>query len=249
MRKTLLMAGALLAMTATFAQASGVELAWNSCYGQLGSASLKTNACAVTTGGQNMYASFRPPAGILKLEGIEVFIDYQVAGGVLPCWWNFSSVPPQPRTLALVTQHVSPADGNGVPTTPCDNHYFLDNLAGGGGGGIVTGVDRGQLKGLAAIGAGSGLPVAADAQQYGIGFRITNALATGGTCLGCLQQACFVLNTINLTSFGVPNVVLQAPHPGSENFVTYQGNAAATGCPGATPTRNATWGSVKSLYR
>ena len=97
MRKTLLMAGALLAMTATFAQASGVELAWNHCFGQLGAASLKTNACTVNTGGQSMYASFRPPAGIAKLEGIEVYVDYQVAGGVLPCWWNFSAVPPQPQ--------------------------------------------------------------------------------------------------------------------------------------------------------
>lgn len=247
MRKTLLMAGALLAMTATFAQASGVELAWNHCFGQAGAASLKTNACNVTNGGQSMYASFRPPAGIAKLEGIEVFIDYQVTGGVLPCWWNFAVA--QTRNLALVVQQTSPTDANsGLPVILCDNHYFLNNLAGGGGGGIVTGVDRGQLKGLAAIGAGSGLPVVADAQQYGIGFRITNA-STGPGCVGCTEQACFVLNTINLTSFGVPNVVLQSPHPGSDNWVTWQGNAAATGCPGATPTRNATWGSVKSLYR
>lgn len=246
MRKALLMAGALLAMTATLASADGLELAWNQCFGQAGAVSLRTSACAVTTGNQAMYASFRPPA-IAKLEGIEVFIDYQVQGGVLPCWWTFQVG--SPRTPALVPLHTSPTDANGAPVILCDNHYFLDNAAAGGGGGITTGVDRGQLKGIGAIAAGTGLPVAAGAQQYGVGFRVTNILTTGGTCLGCLQGACFVLNTINLTSLGQPNVVLQSPHPGSDNWVTWQGNAAATGCPGATPTRNATWGSVKSLYR
>jgi hypothetical protein len=244
MRKALLMSMVLLAMTATVASATGVELAWNQCYGQVGAASIRTSACAVTTGDQAMYASFRPPA-IAKLEGIEVFIDFQVQGGAMPCWWNMSVG--QTRTAALVPLHTSPTDVNGVPTILCDNHYFLDHAADGGGGMVVTGVDRGQLKGLGAIAAGTGLPVAPDAQQYGVGFRITNILTT--SCAGCLQGGCFILNTINLTSLGVPNVVLQSPHPGSDNFVTWQGNAAAMGCPGSSPARNATWGSVKSLFR
>lgn len=247
MRKTLLMAGALLAMTSTVALASGVELAWNGCFGQAGTALTRTSACASNTGAQAMYASFRPPAGVNALEGEDVFIDYQVPGGPLPCWWNFSAG--QSRATALVILATSPTDANGAPTVLCDNHYFLDNGAVGGGGMVVTGADRGQLKAIAGIGAGTGLPVAADGQQYGIGFRMTNALTTGTGCLGCLQAACFVLNTINLTSVGVPDVVLQSPHPGSTNFVTWQGDAAGTNCPGATPTRNATWGSVKSLYR
>lgn len=248
MRKALLMAGALLAMTATFASASGLELAWNQCFGQLGAASMRTSACTVNTGNQAMYASFRPPAGVNQLEGAEIFIDYQVAGGSLPCWWNLSAG--QTRTPALVPLHVSPTDANGVPLIACDNHYFLDNIASGGGGMVVTGVDRGQLKGIVAIQAGTGTAVAANAQQYGCGFRITNATTTGGTCPGCLSQACFVLNTINLAlAPGTPALALQAPHPGSENWISWQGSSAQTGCPGATPTRNATWGSVKSLYR
>lgn len=244
MRKTLLMAGALLAMTSTAALASGVDLAWNHCFGQTGAAETRTSACAVTTGAQAMYASFNPPAGIARLEGIEVYVDYQVAGGSLPCWWNFATG--QLRNTNLVTLPVSPTDSNGDPTVLCGNHYFLANGAAGGGGGIVTGVDRGQLKGIGAIAAGTGLPVAAEAQQYGMGFRFTN-LNTGAGCLGCLDPACFVLNTINLTSLGVPNVVLQ--NPTQRNYVTWQGNAAGTNCPGATPARNATWGSVKALYR
>jgi hypothetical protein len=246
MRKILLMAGALLAMTATLASASGVELAWTQCYGQAGAVSMRTSTCAVTTGQQAMYASFRPPPGVNALEGIDVFIDYQVQGGAVPCWWNFSVGAT--RNLNLVVLTPTPTDINGDPTVLCGAHYFLANNASGGGGMIVTGADRGQLKGIEGIAAGSGQPVPADVQQYGIGFRITNA-NTGAGCPGCLSAACFVLNTINLTSAGLPDVKLQSPHPGSDNWVTWQQNAAGTGCPGATPTRNATWGSVKSLYR
>ncbi len=247
MRKTLLMAGALLAMTATYSHAVGLELAWNHCYSQAGAVSLRTSACTSNIGLQAMYASFKPPAGVNKLEGLEAFVDFQVTGGVMPCWWNMTAGN-APRATALSVRPVSPADATtGLPTVLCANHYFFDNNGSGGGGMVVTGVDRGQLKGLVAIAAGTGLPVAADAQQYGMGFAISNANTT--TCTGCLSSACLVLNTINLTSFGVPNVVLQSPSPGSENWITWQANALTTGCPGATPTTKSTWGSVKSLYR
>lgn len=121
--------------------------------------------------------------------------------------------------------HTSPTDANGTPVIACDHHYFVGMGASGGGGMIVTGTDRGQLKAIAAIAAGTGLPVAAEAQQYGCGFRITNGNTTDGTCSGCLLHACFVLNTINLTSLGIPNVVMQSPHPGSESYITWQAGA------------------------
>lgn len=246
MRKTLLMAGALLAMTATFANAAGLELAWNQCFGQAGAASLRTSACNSNTGQQAMYASFRPPPGQNQLEGLDVFVDFQTSGGSLDCWWDMSIGNPT-RNSALVSLHVSPADANGVPLITCDNHYFLDAGASGGGGMVVTAADRGQMKGFTAIAAGTGQPVAAEAQQYGFGFRITNANTL--SCTGCQRSACFVLNTINMTSVGVPPTVIQSPHPGSENWVTFNGDGASTNCPGSTPTRNATWGSLKSLYR
>jgi hypothetical protein len=107
---------------------------------------------------------------------------------------------------------------------------------------IVTGLGRGQFDGIAAIAAGTGLPVAADAQQYGFGFRILNgSTLPAGTCGGCTADICFVLNTILLTSFGVPNVVMQSPHPGSDNWVSWR--------PDTTPIPNRTWGAIKSIYR
>lgn len=238
------MAGALLALWSTPSFSVGVELAWNACYGQSGAATALTSNCDSNKGSQIMVASFRPPAGVLKLEGIEVFIDFRVAGSTLPCWWNLAYG--QLRQPQLVPLHVSPTDVNGAPLIPCDNHYFLDAGAAGGGGMIFTGANGGQLKGIGAIAAGTGLPVQADAQQYGIGFRIMNGGTTDGTCAGCLPHACFYLNTINLTALGVQSIVMQSPHPGSENLVTWQ-----PGTPDLcyTSLQSRTWGQIKSIYR
>lgn len=244
MCKALLIAGALLALTPSRAFPVGIELAWNACFGRSGAQPLMLSTCDADTGSQSMFASFWPPAGVTRLEGIEVFVDFAVTGGAMPCWWNLSFG--QIRNPNLVPLHISPTDANGAPLIPCDHHYFLGVGAAGGGGMIVTGVDRGQLKGIAAIAAGTGLPVPANEQQYGFGFRITNGNTTGGTCAGCLSHACFVVNTINLTDFGEPYVVMQTPHPGSENYITWQ-----PGDPYScfTPVQSRTWGAIKSIYR
>ena len=250
--KTLLMAGALLALTAVPALPSGLELAWNQCYGQMGAVSIRTSACAVNTGSQRIIASFRPPAGINALEGIEVFVDYQVTGGVLPCWWNFAAG--QLRNNQLEVLHVSPTDVNGNPIIVCDSHYFLDHGASGGGWMTVTGADLGHLRGIASLPAGTGLPVAAEGQQYGVGFRFTNGHTVPATsCHGCAQSACMVLSLIRLYSPGLPDIALNSPHPGSLNVVKWQGDGLGfcTGFigPPPVPVLQNTWGAIKSIYR
>ena len=72
-----------------------------------------------------------------------------------------------------------------------------------------------------------------------------------GACTGCLSPACLVLNDVELdqvhgTPGGDVNVVTNAL-PGRNNFITWQGGDA--NCPGETATKNATWGSIKALYR
>jgi hypothetical protein len=248
MRWALVMAGALLAMAATPAFPSGLELAWNHCFGQAGALSVRTSTCAVNTGSQSMFVSFRPPAGVNRLEGIEVYVDYQISGGALPCWWNFAAG--QLRHAQLTPLPVSP------PLVLCDNHYFLDHGATGGGWMLATGSDRAQLRGVTIIPAGTGQPVPEDAQQFGFGFRIANeGTVPAASCPGCLNLACIMLNMIRLYSPGQPDVLLLAPHPGSENWITWQANAAQASCPGAdqpppsVPVLPHTWGSIKSIYR
>ena len=197
MRKPLLIAAALLALTTTPAFPSGIELAWNHCFGQAGAVGVRTSACDVNTGNQLLVASFRPPAGPNVFIAVEAYVDYQVSGGVLPCWWDFSTG--QLRQNQLVILPVSPSDANGDPAIACGNHYFRDHDGIGGGGMIVTGFDRGQLRGVAAIQTGLAAPIPAEAQQYAIGFRIANgSTVPGTTCPGCTQSTCMILNGIKL---------------------------------------------------
>lgn len=165
MRRAVFMTGALLALTSTAAFATGIELAWNHCFGQVGAQSMRTSACTTNSGSHR--------------------------------------------------------------------------------------VDRGQFRGVAALPAGSGLPVEAEAQQYGIGFRIANGnTVPAASCQGCFQETCVVLTLVRLYSTGSPDVALNSPHPGSDNWITWQGQSAAVRCldpPPLVPALQHTWGQIKSI--
>src|SRR5262245_66214716 len=119
MRKTLLMAGALLALAATAASAApGVDLAWTQCRGKGGAAVTRTSACTSTTGNAgSLFASVNPPSGVNVLEGAEIYVDYQESGAALSCWWNFATGTP--RSAALVALFLPNPDANGDATVLC----------------------------------------------------------------------------------------------------------------------------------
>jgi hypothetical protein len=86
---------------------------------------------------------------------------------------------------------------------------------------------------------------------------INNAKTTGtGSCAGCTDGACIVLNSVKVTQPATVHQDYTITNPLGRAYVLWQAGGAnpgsgpnGTGCPGATPTRNETWGSVKSLYR
>ena len=71
-------------------------------------------------------------------------------------------------------------------------------------------------------------------------------------CPGCEQPMCMCLENLTLyqTAGTPPMDAILLTEAASRNYVTWQGGAVPwSGCPGATPVKNRTWGSVKSLYR
>ena len=75
-----------------------------------------------------------------------------------------------------------------------------------------------------------------------------DAAYDGATCAGCDVPACIQLSRVDM----VYDVNHQPPpisltQPDLLKFVTYYGGTP--NCLGAVPTRNATWGQVKALYR
>jgi hypothetical protein len=66
-----------------------------------------------------------------------------------------------------------------------------------------------------------------------------------GTCDGCLLPAIWGLKKIDWTTPTTVNT-LDLPYDGGNQCLTWQGSTLACGL---VPTRNTTWGQVKSLYR
>src|SRR5215510_288691 len=77
MKKTLLITGVLLALTASIASAAGgINLAWNDCWGG-GGVNAKTFACNTNAGNNDMYVSFDPGVDYPDMVGSDDIIDLQ----------------------------------------------------------------------------------------------------------------------------------------------------------------------------
>ena len=248
MKKTLLICGALLALTASVASAAaGLNFYWNGCSAAAG-VSNKTFACTSNTAtGHTAIGSYIPPAGVTALTGIEIVIDLASTTSPLPAWWQFKNTGTC-RQGSLGMNFVFP----GLPGD-CQDYY---GLAGGASGNLASynignrGPNTARILGVAAVDQLQALPLDETLQYYAFTMTINNLKTVGtGACAGCSDPVCIVLNRIKLTQpagvgdFAVDDVAT------SQNL-TWQGIGGINAqCPGATPTHSTTWGSVKALYR
>lgn len=239
MRRSLLLAIALLACTATLAPAQGLNLAWNDCGGNANKAFACNSNTATTS---SMTGSYYAPAGVGRMSGNEVVIDLQSAAAVVPAWWQVRGTG-HCRNGAL-TANV------GTPGT-CENDFWAGNGAGGIGAYNVSGVLTGRARLLMAFAVPADFtgPVPSDVETYAFTVNVSNVKTVGtGACAGCLTPVCIVLSSIRVTQpVGVGDFMIV--DPAVRNYVTWQGGEVYGGCPQATPTKNATWGLLKSLYR
>ena len=91
--------------------------------------------------------------------------------------------------------------------------------------------------------------IASATEYYAFEIRIDHSKTTGAdACAGCTTPACIVLNQIDLIvrdgQFATRYALFQ---PVSSYSLRWQGYLA--GCPFIVPTRNTTWGQIKSQYR
>ena len=250
MKKVTLLCGLLLAMTATIASAEGLNIRWNQCFGD-GGAINKTFACTTNSLlSNNAHGTFVLAADMVNVSGTEVVLDIASAGSTLPAWWSFKN--------AGTCRQLNSGYATNLAGATCPD--WAGGQATGGVGAYNVGF-RGSNT--ARIIAASAVPVAALAsltaaqEFYAFTFQFTGAKTVGlGSCAGCLAPVCLVFNSINLTTpIAANNHKVSGPANGTDsNFCTWQGGGNptvgnVTGCPAATPTRQATWGMVKSLYR
>lgn len=250
MKKVMLLAGMLLAISAVAANAAGLSLRWNACSLDAGVAN-KTSACTSNLGNAgSLVASFNTDTDVFGATGIEVIIDLASSGAAWPAWWSVAC-----RTPITLNSAISPAAAN------CFD--WSSGTSVGGLASFTSGLYYGPtsariLGGFAVPPAGvdvPALPAASGTEFFAFNVVLSNAKTTGtGSCAGCTTPVCLVFNNIKMVSGLVTSAILNQPAVPGSNVATWQGGAGVTstlggGCPAATPSRNATWGSVKSLYR
>lgn len=252
MKKVTLLCGMLLALTAGVAAAApGVNLKWQACFGD-GGVTNRNFVCNTNTGTSNiLVGSFELGADILAASGNEVVIDIATAGA-LPPWWAFKNAGTC-RQNSLSMNFSAP--GTAVVCT--------DWAAGQSAGGIgaynigIAGPNTARIVAAIAVPASALADLFAGQEYFSNNVVINNAKTVGtGSCAGCTVPACIVFNSCKVTTqIAANDRTVSGPTNGTDsNYATWQGGAGATsprgtGCGQATPTRNSTWGSVKSLYR
>jgi hypothetical protein len=238
MKSTLLSAVVALGLAST-AQAGGINLAWNDC-GAFGAPS-RTFACDTNNGVNSLFVSFSPPSSLPDMIGAQGVIDLSSSSGTMPQWWNLP-IPGGCRTVlgfqsdftAGPFNCADPWSGLGA-TADQYTFQFQGNL------------NHSRL--LWVVTAPTGIPVTAGVEYYAISFNITNQRTVGTpSCAGCLDPVCIVAQQVELLRQAPPSQPsVLITNPLLSQSVTWQTGVA--NCPGATPSRNSTWGSVKALYR
>lgn len=249
MKKVMLLCGMLLALTATVASAAqGLNLRWNACFGD-GGVQNRASTCLVNTGTNGLTGSFEMGSDLAGVTGIEGILDLASAGAALPAWWTFVNVG-SCRSVSLTSNGtISPA------AVVC-----ADWSGGAAAGGLAAyqvglyGANTARIKVGFAVAAS--VELFGGQEYFGMNVNINNAKTVGtGLCAGCTTPVCIVFNSCNVVpGTNAGRKIVGATDGTGSNFATWQGGAGVgtalgNGCPAATPTRNSTWGSVKSLYR
>lgn len=240
MKKTLLIAGAMLTLSAALALAApGTRIAWNDCGGPKN----MTSTCASNFETQKvLQGSYELPPPGATVTGNEIILDAaDPTGAPLSCWWNMVSTN-APRA----------AGWDMIFTNPVNCADYWGSIPGGptGGSGASSSGNRVRFGGIVAISESGAQPIPDGVEFYSFSWRLKFANTTGGTCPGCNTPNMQInLQDINVTqpTGGGPSI-----HLGPDPTVVQQCakfNTAITSCDAATPTKNSTWGQVKALYR
>ncbi len=238
----------LLACTTEAMSANGLNLSWDGC-GAAGTAN-KNFACSYNYWSEYLVISAAFPAGLPvgNSPNFTANLAFVPGSGSLPSWWSVSGTGAC-RPNAILPRGYEPPGGLGA----CAAGYIGD------GGNVslawssdplVSGRRNLVVSNPPAIGAGGTLETPGP-ERHLFTLEISHAKSTGaGLCNGCSTPVCIVLNSLTVTSVYAPYTPLvYITNPLQRNFVTWQGGTSGMAiCPAATPARNSTWGSLKSLY-
>ncbi len=267
----LILALALAATTTRAAtSAPGVSLNWDRCFGD-GSVQYKQFACDRNLGSDRLVGTFELAQDFASVTGFEIRMDVGSLSNPLPAWWrvNFAgSCRPTGLTASLLPPagSIACADWAGGQAGGGIAAYQLDTFN----------LDRARIVVGTAVPAP--VDLFAGQEYFMFSLNLTHAKTTGtGACAGCTDPVVMFLSSVNVVPWTGPSLILNrgANYSGSQ-WVSWQNGYPTnvvlppvcefnpiipshcalnqttffTVLPySVTPTRNSTWGQVKSLYR
>jgi hypothetical protein len=240
MKKTLLLAGLLLVVSASLASAAGISVNWgNDCWGDnpLQNRVWACNANNYT--GVRMTCSFKPIETKATFIASDLYMEGMTEAAVVPDWWKLGSGECRSNLITLSS------DGSVLGGPDC-----LDVWQGLGGGGIgLYSSEDNRMHVNAVWAVADAVEAPAETEIFAAQFRVATGKTLGTTaCAGCAVPALWSLNYIQVGYLGemVP-LILDYPYAGGNQCLSWQSSSLP--CAKPVPARNTTWGQVKSLYR
>lgn len=240
-----LVACALCARSA--AAAEGIYLTWHDCFQGASHTSNLDFACADNFGSNDLYCAFTMPQAANNVLAVEAVVDIQHSSPSLPDWWRLD--------VGGCRQGNLMASANPAGKTACVDMWQGTGAIAGVQGYIPSeprgAASQARIKVAASVLPPEAVSVDGTSMYYAVRITLANNNTVGpGSCSGCGQPACLVLNSILVGRIpGSPggDYFLQIPGAGDANWARWQGGSGAD-C-AAVPVRNRAWGQVKSLYR
>ena len=216
---------------------AGVNLGWSNCATN-GTTMNRAFTCDDNGTSFSLVGSFKNGFDVADFVAVSAAVDVSTSSPSIPAWFSFGVGGCREGELSL---------GNVGNLAGCTNPYSGANQ---GGGLIVengSSPDRFRVRldwarDIPGMLSGGVLNTA-----FVLGMSSANSFDEGfGMCAGCNVPACFVLNAVEVysNSQGRVRIIESAD---VRNWASWQGGTG--NCPGATPSRKATWGQVKALYR
>jgi hypothetical protein len=227
------------------AAGAGLSIAWQDCNPPVGSGfNNQVFGCASDISEFPLFPSFSLAAPMDSVYSMELVIDVNIAGtegDPLPVWWMMA---PDCRANGWAA--------DGARSLSCNDAW--NGLGTGSFQGWITGTPGWSTRHARLLVASGVLPqdaVTLLANDIYTACRVL--LRTTNTTLcndGCTTPACLVFNSLLVRRLHTPadeEILISGPEAGGSDRAVWQGGTGAD-CQ-AVPTRRATWGAVKALYR
>ncbi len=238
-----------LLVVAPVTHAAGLNLAWDQCLSDGGSAAKKF-ACNTNAGFEYLYGSFIPGQNHPQFCGCLYYVDIQAETATLPSWWQFYwSESCRPTALGMTFDFTS------LTTQSCNDPF--NGTAVGGIANYVVGTHtrpdftpRANAARIYAAAAVLPYPTITPGTEY-LGFRLAishQSTVGGGACAGCATAVCITFTQCDVVDdkpLGAPERVERLTQQATSNMASWQD--AGPSCQSAV--KNKTWGQLKSLYR